>query len=126
MWHLCLVGALAGAALTAVIMVVLVGRSANTETNTIAVVAGAMPEEAAKQAAAANVRASIPSVEAFYADHGTYSGATIAALRAYDPGIDSTVRLAWVNTGRYCVQSTVDGQTASDTGPGGDVLSGGC
>ena len=39
-------------------------------------------------AAKANVRASIPGVEAYYADHNTYVGLTSAVLKAsYDAGI---------------------------------------
>jgi hypothetical protein len=86
-----------------------------------------MPAEIAKQAAAANVRSAIPSLEAFYADHGTYGGADVSALRRdYDPGIDPTVKLGWVENGRYCLESTVEGQTASVTGPNGEIVLGSC
>ena len=54
--------------------------------------------------------------KAFYADHGTYAGATVAALRAIDTGLNPTVKLSWVEMGRYCLESTVDGQTATVTG----------
>ena len=75
----------------------------------------------------ANVRSAIPSLEAFYAEHGTYGGADVSAVRRdYDSGIDSTVRLGWVESGRYCLESTVVGQTASVTGPNGEIVLGGC
>ena len=123
-WHLLVVGALA---VSAVAVVVHIGRGATNETKTVASVATAMPAEIAKQAAAANVRSAIPSLEAFYADHGTYGGADVSALRRdYDPGIDPSVKLGWVETGRYCLESTVEGQTASVTGPGGGIALGGC
>ena len=42
-------------------------------------------DRANKTAAQANVRSAIPAVEAFYADHGTYVGMTLAKLKAsYD------------------------------------------
>jgi hypothetical protein len=123
-WHLLVVGALAVSVVAAVVHV---GRGATNETKTLASVATTMPAEISKQAAAANVRSAIPSLEAFYADHGTYGGADISALRRdYDPGIDSSVKLGWVENGRYCLESTVEGQTASVTGPNGEIVLGGC
>ncbi len=123
-WHLLVVGALAVSAVAAVVHV---GRGATNETKTVASVATTMPAEVAKRVAAANVRSAIPSLEAFYADHGTYGGADIPALRRdYDPGIDPSVKLGWVETGRYCLESTVEGQTARVTGPNGEIVLGGC
>jgi hypothetical protein len=123
-WRLLVVGALA---VSAVVAVVHIGRGATNETKTVANVATTMPAQIAKQAAAANVRSAIPSLESFYAEHGTYGGADISALRRdYDPGIDSTVKLGWVESGRYCLESTVEGQTASVTGPNGEIVFGGC
>ena len=123
-WHLLVMGALAVSAVAAVVHI---GRGATNETKTVASVATTMPAEVAKQAAAANVRSAILSLEAFYAEHGTYGGADIAVLRRdYDPGIDSTVKLGWVETGRYCLESTVQGQTASVTGPNGEIVLSGC
>ena len=46
-------------------------------------------ERAERRAAAANVRAAIPAVEAFYADIGTYAGMTLVALRGNRPGCRS-------------------------------------
>ena len=123
-WRLLVVGALA---VSAVVAVVHIGRGATNETKTVANVATTMPAEFAKRAAVANVRSAIPSLEAFYAEHGTYGGADISALRRdYDPGISPTVMLGWVETSRYCRESTVEGQTASVTMPGGQIVFGGC
>ena len=45
-------------------------------------------DRANTSAAEANVRAAVPGLEAFNADHGTYVGATSAVLQAsYDAGI---------------------------------------
>jgi hypothetical protein len=125
-WHLVLVGGLAIAALSSLLTFVVVGRGANNTTKTVAVVAAAMPEEAAQRTAAANVRASIPAVEAFYADNNTYAGMTMRSLRELDPGLDPTVSIGWAEGDGYCVESTVDGQTASDSGPVGSIAYGGC
>jgi len=130
-WRLLVVGAVAVSAVAAVVHI---GRGATNETKTVANVATTMPAEIAKRAAAANVRSAIPSLEAFYAEHGTYGGADISALRRdYDPGIDPSVKLGWVENGRYCLEngrycleSTVEGQTASVTMPGGEIVFGGC
>ena len=46
--------------------------------------------------------------------------------RDYDAGIDTSVKLGWVEAGRYCLESTVAGQTASVTGPNGEVVLSGC
>ena len=40
---------------------------------------------AADSSAKANVRAALPAVEAFYADNGTYTGMTVAALQLDRP-----------------------------------------
>ena len=48
-------------------------------------------DRANDKAAAANVRSAIPSAEAYYADHGSYTGMTEAILAStYDSGIAST------------------------------------
>jgi prepilin-type N-terminal cleavage/methylation domain-containing protein len=77
-------------------------------------------------AAEANVRASIPGIEAFNADHGTYVGATSAALQAsYDAGIKHILIKSQTATG-YCVQSTVGTAVYNKNGPSADIVSGAC
>ena len=44
-------------------------------------------DRAANNAAKTNLRAALPSAEAFYADNGTYSGMDAAALVAIDSGV---------------------------------------
>ena len=44
-------------------------------------------DRAERRAAAANVRAAIPAVEAYYADHNSYTGMTLAELRLIDQGV---------------------------------------
>ena len=77
-------------------------------------------------AAEANVRAAIPGIEAFNADHGTYVGATSAALQAsYDAGIKHILIKSQTATG-YCVQSTVGTAVYNKAGPSADIVSGAC
>jgi hypothetical protein len=73
-----------------------------------------------------NVRAAIPAIEAYYADNGSYRGATAARLRAtYDMGLpDVKIVVARKNT--YCVESSVGGEIYSKRGPQADIVAGGC
>jgi prepilin-type N-terminal cleavage/methylation domain-containing protein len=81
---------------------------------------------AEKSAAQADVRAAIPGVEAYYADHNTYSALTSAVLKAsYDQGIKNVIvsRATGVS---YCIQSTVGQNTYKKGGPAADITSGAC
>ena len=81
---------------------------------------------AERSAAQANVRAAIPGVEAFYADHNTYSLLTSAVLKAsYDAGIKS-VQVVRATSASYCIQSTVGQNTYKKAGPAADITSTGC
>lgn len=78
---------------------------------------------AEKSAAKSNVRAAIPSAEAFFSDNSTYVGMNEVALRSIDtglagggtwafPALSATgYTMTWVKTNSSC--------TASVTGPGG-------
>jgi type IV pilus assembly protein PilA len=81
-----------------------------------------------KSAAQANVRAAVPGLEAYNADHATgYVGVNLAKLQAsYDAGIKNvTVRAA--TQGGYCVENTSPGTvTYHKSGPSGDITSGSC
>ena len=83
-------------------------------------------DRANNSAAQANVRASIPAIEAFYADNNTYAGATLAYLQTtYDAGIKNIfVKTATSTT--YCVQSTVGSMSWNKAGPGADIVTGAC
>jgi type IV pilus assembly protein PilA len=85
-------------------------------------------DRASKSAAQANVRSAIPSIEAFYADNGTYvdveNGAADSPPGAisYDAGLEATFPDASMNTGTsYCVVSTVGGFTYFKSGPQGAI-----
>ncbi len=77
-------------------------------------------------AAEANVRAAVPGVEAFNADHGTYVGATSATLQAsYDAGIKH-ITISQQSDTTYCIESTVGASTYHKAGPSADITSGVC
>jgi hypothetical protein len=79
-------------------------------------------------AAEANVRAAIPAIEAYNADHPGlgYKGITVRGLRRrYDRGV-TNVRIPWATRTSYCVMSTVGPETFHKEGPAGDILSGSC
>ena len=72
-------------------------------------------------AAEANVRASIPAIEAYHADHGTYAGMSLATLRVhYDAGLPDVRFVGPLNADTYCVESTVGSATYSKGGPAAD------
>ena len=84
-------------------------------------------DRANNSAAEANVRAGIPSVEAFYANNGTYVGMTVAALQAIDAGVKlNAVKPADQTASSYCVDATVGGQTWSKSGSAASIVTGAC
>ncbi len=81
-------------------------------------------DRAANNAAKANLRAALPSAEAYFADDapaggaGAYTGMTVAKLTAIDSGLSSTLTVASVTATTYCLTDTVSGKTWSVAGPG--------
>ena len=75
-------------------------------------------DRAANNAAKANLRAALPSAEAFYADNGVYTGMNAAALVAIDSGVSPTLAVASAGNTTYCLTDTVSGKTWSVLGPG--------
>jgi len=74
---------------------------------------------AADGSAKANIRATLPSVEAYFIDNGSYSGMTAAILRSgYDGGISKTLTIHGTPSTTYCLTDTVDGHAWSAQGPG--------
>ena len=85
-------------------------------------------DRANKSAAQANVRAAVPGMEAFNADHSTgYAGVTLTKLQqSYDAGIKN-VKISVANATLYCIRNTIPGTaTYHKTGPSGDIKPGGC
>jgi type IV pilus assembly protein PilA len=82
-------------------------------------------DRANDSAAKANVRASIPAVEAYFADSTTgYTGMTLAVLQSsYDQGIKG-IEVVSATATSYCVESVVGGKSWKKDGPGADIVSG--
>jgi hypothetical protein len=77
--------------------------------------------------AQANLRGSIPAVEAWYADHGTYAGLTLQGLQQeYDAAVKDVRFVGPLNRKTYCVESTVGEIAYHKQGPGSDILLGRC
>jgi hypothetical protein len=74
-----------------------------------------------------DLRSAVPAIEAWYADHGKYTGMTTERLRAqYDYGISSGIRIVSATKTAYCAQTTVNGDTWSYWGPRQGFRHGGC
>ena len=80
-------------------------------------------DRANQRAAAANVRAAIPSAEAYYSDFGNYTGLDASVLRTqYDTGLkltNATVAGAVPNE-TYCLSSNVGDRWAHVKRPASD------
>ena len=85
-------------------------------------------KRANESAAQANVRAAVPGMEAYNADHATgYVNAHLTKLQlSYDAGIKNvTVKAA--TAGGYCIENTKPTTvTYHKSGPSGDIKTGGC
>jgi hypothetical protein len=81
------------------------------------------PDEHDLSTAESDVRATVPALEAYYADWGSYAGADdIGYLRTtYDSQIPDAVSLGTATAESYCIEATVGTATASISGPGGTV-----
>jgi type IV pilus assembly protein PilA len=78
-------------------------------------------DRANKTAAQANVRAAVPSVEAYGADHNGYASMTETLLKAsYDAGLKVTVA-ANPTTTTYCIYSTSGSYRSIKNSPAGQV-----
>jgi type IV pilus assembly protein PilA len=78
-------------------------------------------DRANEKAAKANIRAAVPSAEAYYSDQptGTYVGLDRADLVSIDSGISDTLQVGASPTANsYCLYDTVGGQSWHAIGPG--------
>ncbi len=77
-------------------------------------------------AGASDVRAAIPSAEAYFADHNTYSSMTSTGLRAsYDSGFSKAVTVSNVSSTGYCLSAKGQKTTVwYYSGPGGGSAGG--
>ena len=92
----------------------------------VANLATSTPGTAALAVAEANAASAGTAMASYFAQNGSYAGATPDTLRALDAGLSPTVSVTATATS-YCVQSVVDGATASLRGPGtGAPTAGAC
>jgi type IV pilus assembly protein PilA len=75
-------------------------------------------DRANNRAAQANIRAAIPSAEAYYSDNGYYTGLSVTSLKAIDSGLSSTIAVISGSSSQYCLRATVSTKTAYVKGPG--------
>jgi type IV pilus assembly protein PilA len=92
-------------------------------------------DRANNTAAQANVRSSIPAVEAYYADVGSYAGMALTTgtapattgLQGIDAGVKLNVLVVAKQTATaYCVSSTVGSKTWYKGGPGAAITTTAC
>jgi hypothetical protein len=77
--------------------------------------------------AQSNVRNSVPAIEAWYADNGTYAGMTLAPIQQrYDASVKDVTLVGPLNRKTYCVESTIAGTSYFKAGPAADILEGHC
>jgi type II secretion system protein G len=73
------------------------------------------------KASASDVRAAVPSAEAYYADNGSYAGmegaggGDLTQLKAYDQGVDLDEIQVSTNGKTFCLSKTVGGKIANVT-----------
>jgi Tfp pilus assembly protein PilE len=82
-------------------------------------------ERASDTAAQSNIYQLVPSIQAYYLDHDSYSGMTLAGLKAeYDAAIDPgryTFGSALPTESAYCVQTSSGGRAWRKNGPMADL-----
>ncbi len=82
-------------------------------------------DRAQKSAAQSNVRAIVPSIEAYYSDNNDYDGMSLTALKTgYDQSIDNSTTTGYKLTESdtsYCVSFTEGDWTAKKAGPSADT-----
>ena len=75
-------------------------------------------------AAKSDLRAAVPSAEAYFSDNGNYTAMNFAALQAIDSGISSKVVVNAKSASAYCLEADSDSGTKFYfSGPGGTVTS---
>jgi type IV pilus assembly protein PilA len=83
-------------------------------------------DRANNSAAQANVRAAVPGMEAYSADHNGYASVTTALLQAsYDAGIKH-ITIVSASATTYCISSTVGASTYYKNGPSADITTTAC
>jgi general secretion pathway protein G len=77
--------------------------------------------------AQADLRVSLPSIEAYFSDHGTYAGLTVATLRAaYDQALPASLVVVNMTDVSYCAQTTTGSRVWKREGPSAQIVRGSC
>jgi hypothetical protein len=71
------------------------------------------------------LRAAVPAIEAYAADHGGYAGMTIEALLRWDAGL-SDIRIVWATRDQYCIESGSGSELYHRLGPAEGAAPGPC
>ena len=69
-------------------------------------------DRANQKAADSDVRAAVPSAEAYYSDNGNYTLMTVATLKAIDQGLNVDHVKIVAGGASYCLDKTVNGKVA--------------
>ena len=75
-------------------------------------------DRANNNAAKANLRATLPAAEAYYADFGTYSTMTKPGLVAIDSGVSDSLKVTAGSDTAYTLCDAVGGKAWQVVGPG--------
>ena len=76
-------------------------------------------DRANKRAVQSDLRAALPTAEAYYSDKGSYTNLTISSMASIDTGLASdVVSIAYASKSAYCLEGTKGGQNWSVHGPG--------
>jgi type IV pilus assembly protein PilA len=76
-------------------------------------------DRANKRAVQSDLRAALPTAEAFYSDKGSYTALTISKMASIDTGLATDiVKIGHASKSAYCLDGTKGGQNWSVHGPG--------
>lgn len=71
------------------------------------------------------LRYSVPAIEAYRQDHGTYAGMSLGTLRYIDPGIPD-ISIVSASKQMYCVEAAAADSRFFKNGPTGKIMLGSC
>ena len=74
-------------------------------------------DRAANNAMKENLRAALPTAQAYHTDHGTYMGMDAAALALINSDVSPTLTVASVTASTYCLADTDGSHEWSVAGP---------
>ena len=83
-------------------------------------------ERAGDATARTNIRVSIPAIETYRSDHGTYAGMTLALLQStYSPGVQG-IEIVSADDEGYCIRANAGGSTWYKDGDAGVITKTAC